>query len=332
MKSVRIIALILLTCAAAAVQGQQQQPPAQAGAQGQRGGRGGGRGQEAPDPRTMGGGQCSANPWNCVDTPNPLPLYDTVWTEEMTWMDVRDALKLGKDTIIIATGGLEPNGPFLATGKHNYVLRANCEAIARKLGTALCAPIVKFVPEGDHEPASGHMRSPGTVSLREETFDALLTDIATSYKVSGFKNIMFIGDSGGNVNGMWRVSEALSKKWPGVTVAHIREHYMYNTVGELLTELGVTETKRDGLHDDPGITLNMMATDPDSVRYEQRVKAGLATINGVSIADLDRSLELARKIVDMRSTNTANAIKKAIETKGTSAVRPPQGQRGNRGQ
>ena len=54
--------------------------------------------------------------------------------EEMTWMDVRDALAAGKTTAIIPTGGMEPNGPWLVTGKHNYVLQANCDAIARKLG------------------------------------------------------------------------------------------------------------------------------------------------------------------------------------------------------
>jgi creatinine amidohydrolase len=97
--------------------------------------------QRAPrDPRTMGGGNCADNVYNCKDTPNPLPAPNTVWLEEMTWMDVRDALAAGKKTVIIPTGGMEPNGPWLVTGKHNYVLHANCDAIARKLGNALCAP------------------------------------------------------------------------------------------------------------------------------------------------------------------------------------------------
>ena len=26
-----------------------------------------------PDPRSMGGGDCRDNPYNCKDTPNPLP-------------------------------------------------------------------------------------------------------------------------------------------------------------------------------------------------------------------------------------------------------------------
>ena len=111
-----------------------------------------------PSPgRDMGGGRCSGNAYNCADVPNPLPSPNTVWLEEMTWMDVRDAMKAGKTTIIISTGGIEPNGPWLALGKHNYVLRANCDAIARKLGNAICAPIVPFVPEGGIDPKTGHI-------------------------------------------------------------------------------------------------------------------------------------------------------------------------------
>ena len=121
--------------------------------------------RQAPDPRSMGGGDCAQNPYNCADAPNPLPATKSVWLEEMTWMDVRDALKAGKTTAIVSTGGIEPNGPWLVTGKHNYVLHANCEAIARKMGNALCAPIIKLVPEGDIEPKTGHMASPGTISL-----------------------------------------------------------------------------------------------------------------------------------------------------------------------
>jgi hypothetical protein len=85
-----------------------------------------------PDPRSMGGGDCRDNPYNCKDTPNPLPKTSTVWLEEMTWMDVRDALAAGRTTAIVPTGGIEPNGPWLVLGKHNDVLRTNCDVIARK--------------------------------------------------------------------------------------------------------------------------------------------------------------------------------------------------------
>jgi creatinine amidohydrolase len=304
MQRTGFIAVLLLVVSSALI---AQPPPAQ--------GRGGRGGRGAPDPRSAGGGNCSANPYNCVDTANPLPQPDTVWMEDMTWMDVRDAVKAGKKTVIISTGGIEPNGPWLALGKHNFVLKANCDAIARKLGDALCAPIVPFVPEGSIEPKSGHMVTVGTISLEEATFAALLTDIVRSYKMHGFENIILIGDSGGNQTGMKTVADKLNAQWSGKpVVAHIPEYYAYNTVEKLLVDLGVMKADgpSDSLHDDPGITLNMFVTDPNSVRYDARVKAGKATINGVSIADKAKNLELGKKIVEMRATNTVAAIKKAI--------------------
>src|SRR5262245_57356575 len=255
--------------------------------------------RRAPDPRSMGGGDCAENPYNCADAPNPLPKADTVWLEEMTWMDVRDAMKAGKTTVIIATGGHEPNGPWLALGKHNYVLHANCEAIARKMGNALCAPIIKHVPEGDIEPKSGHMTSPGTISLREDTFRALLTDTAHSLKMHGFKQIFFIGDSGGNQAGQRTVAETLNKQWSGATlVAHIQEYYDYASVAKYMEQFGIKETTPEHMHDDPIITLNMFIDDPESVRWAERVKAGKASINGISIADKAKNTDLAKKIVD----------------------------------
>ena len=174
----------------------------------------------------MGGGDCRENPYNCADAPNPLPAPNTVWIEEMTWMDVRDALKAGKTTAIIPTGGMEPNGPWLVTGKHNYVLKTNCDAIARKLGNALCAPIIEFVPEGRIDPPSGHMRSAGTISLRQETFEAVLTDVAHSLKMHGFTNIVMIGDSGGNQAGQKAVADKLTAQFGGsALVATIPGYY-----------------------------------------------------------------------------------------------------------
>jgi len=276
--------------------------------------------QRPPDPRDMGGGRCAENPVNCADTKNPIPAVDSVWLEELTWIEVRDALRAGKTTAIITTGGIEPNGPYLALGKHNYVLRTNCEMIARKLGNALCAPIIPLVPEGNIEPQSGHMRSPGTISMREETFQAMLTDVAHSLKMHGFKNIILIGDSGGNRTGMQKVSETLNAKWTDTLVAHIPEYYQGCSAGNKVMEsYGLKSTVDEGIHDSPGITFNMMVTDPTSVRWEQRVKANKATINGVSIADKAKSIEIGRKIADARTTCTVDLIKKAIAAKPRSS-------------
>jgi creatinine amidohydrolase/Fe(II)-dependent formamide hydrolase-like protein len=194
-------------------------------------------------------------------------------------------------------------------------MQANCEAIARKLGNALCAPIIKHVPEGSIEPPSGSMLTVGTISVRRETFEALLTDTAHSLKVHGFQNIIFVGDSGGNQSGQHAVTEKLKAQWNGnPVVAHIPEYYDNASVAKFLVSIGVTtaQQKSDNLHDEPFYTYNMMVADIDSVRWAERVKAGKATIDGVSIADKAKSLEIARKVVDFRATTAVTAIKKAI--------------------
>src|SRR6476620_9231940 len=97
-------------------------------------------------------------------------------------MEIRDAIRNGTTTIIIGTGGVEQNGPYVSGGKHNYVLQTVLPYIASAIGDALIAPIVKFVPEGSIEPPDGHMEYAGTISVENATFEALLTDICRSYK------------------------------------------------------------------------------------------------------------------------------------------------------
>lgn len=177
--------------------------------------------------------------------PRPIDAVDSVFLEELTWLEVRDAMRSGKTTAIIATGGIEQNGPYLALGKHNYILRATTEAIARKLGNALVAPIVPFVPEGDIDPPSGHMRYPGTISVGEDTFKRLLTDIAASLKAHGFRHIILLADSGGNQTGMKEVAAELTSKWKNSTTIHyIAEYYGLPRADQVARDPGNSANRR----------------------------------------------------------------------------------------
>jgi creatinine amidohydrolase/Fe(II)-dependent formamide hydrolase-like protein len=245
---------------------------------------------------------------------NPIEPVDSVFTEELTWMEIRDAMKGGKTTVLIPTGGVEQNGPYLVTGKHNYILRATTEAIARKLGNALVAPIVPFVPEGDIEPASLHMKYPGTISLTEETYRLLLTDICASFRAHGFTNIVLIGDSGGNQEGMKTVAAELNAKWAGgkTKLYFIPEYYDYAGLEKWLETQGIKQTP-EGYHDDFGITAQMMLVDPKTVRMKERIAAGKFKINGIDLDPAAKTIEWGRKIVDYRAGITAEAIKKAMQ-------------------
>jgi creatinine amidohydrolase/Fe(II)-dependent formamide hydrolase-like protein len=243
----------------------------------------------------------------------PIDALDSVWIEELTWMEVRDALGAGKTTALIVTGGIEQNGPYLAMGKHSIILEATAEAIARKLGNALVAPIVSFVPEGDFDPPSGHMMYPGTISVRQETFRALLTDMALSLKTHGFTDIVLMGDSGGNQDGMEAVAEALSREWEGsgTRIHFIPEYYDNPRWKAWLEDRGVVEVD-EGLHDDVRHSAIMMLVDPSTVRAEQRRAAGLFRINGVELDPMEETLALARGLVDYQAEVTVEAIRSSL--------------------
>ncbi|MBM4188872.1 MAG: creatininase [Gemmatimonadetes bacterium] len=242
--------------------------------------------------------------------PRPIEAAASLWIDELTWMEVRDLIAAGTTTVIIATGGVEQNGPYLTTGKHNVILRGACEAIARKLGKTLCAPVVAFVPEGNFDPPTGHMRYPGTISLREDTYRQLIEDIATSFKTTGFTEIILIGDSGGNQTGLAAAATNLNAAWGAAAKArYIPEFYQYDKmVAYMNDELGVKEPIDEGYHDSYWITALMMAVDPSSVRYDQRIKAGKASINGVSIADKTKTAALGWKLFEFRANHTVKAI------------------------
>lgn len=251
------------------------------------------------------------------NAPRPIDALESLWLEELTFMEVRDAIRAGKRTVIVPTGGVEENGPYLAAGKHNYILQQTAFATARKLGDALIAPIVAFVPQGNIDLPPAGMRYPGTIGVTPDTFKRLLSDIATSLRASGFETIILIGDSGGNQRGMDATAKALNDRWEksGTRAHFIREFYSpgwEETEEYTERELGVAEGEHDGYHDDIWVTAMMMVTDPTSVRYEERLAADRASINGVDISDLDKTVELGRKMIEFRARHAAEIVRARI--------------------
>lgn len=261
------------------------------------------------------------------DAPRPIEAAVSLWAEELTSMEIRDAIRAGTTTIIVGTGGVEQNGPYVAGGKHNYVLQTVLPYIARAIGNTLIAPIVKFVPEGSIEPSpSGHMQYAGTISVEQTTFEALLTDICRSYKAHGFVDIILVGDSAGNQTGMEKVADALNRRW---SLERTRVHYLREYYDEdrwsysYLKSLGITqidrtpppgqpqdrpEAWRNGIHDDIYYEAQIAVQDPKLIRMEQRLKAGLFSLHGVDLAPISRTIEIGQKLAEYRAGITAKAF------------------------
>ena len=121
---------------------------------------------------------------------------ETLVLEDLTWTELRALVRSGKTTVLMPIGATEQNGPHMALGKHNARVKALAERIALDLGNALVAPVLSYVPEGAVQPPTGHMRFPGTITVREETFRQTLDSAARSFRLHGFRDIVFLGDHG----------------------------------------------------------------------------------------------------------------------------------------
>src|SRR3954471_14039731 len=137
----------------------------------------------------------------------------SVFLDELTWTEVRDAIAAGKTTVIVPVGGTEQSGPHIVLGKHNVRAKVLAGRIAESLGNAIVAPVIAYVPEGAIDPPAGHMRFAGTISIPESAFEATLEGAARSFRQAGFRDIVLIGDHGGYQKSLVKVAAKLDREW-----------------------------------------------------------------------------------------------------------------------
>ena len=238
---------------------------------------------------------------------------NTVFIEEMTWTEVRDAIERGATTVILPTAGTEQNGPHMVTGKHRYIIEEASDRIARELGDALVAPTVTYVPEGEVDPPSGHMRYAGTITLPNEHFMTLLEYAARSFRAHGFTDVAFIGDSGGNQRGMEAVATRLNEEWggEGARVHFIGDYYANNGFRDWLMEQGETE-ETVGRHAGISDTSILLYVEPRHIRQDKLAPGGGFEDSGVSGDPTRASAEYGEVGMEMRVEAAVRQIRAAI--------------------
>lgn len=242
---------------------------------------------------------------------------DTVFVEELTWTEVRDAIKAGKTTIIFPTGGTEQNGPHMVLGKHNFIVKHTAEQIARRLGNALVAPVLAYVPEGNLEPPTDHMQYPGTITLPDEFFMKVTEYAARSFKVNGFTDIVLIGDSGPNQKGLQSVANLLNKEWTKtrVRVHFVPDYYDENGFRAWLQSQGETP-EAIGTHAGISDTSQLMALNPDWIRNDKLAPGGDSKLTGVSGNPARASIAYGKKGLELKIEAAVAQIQKLIAARG----------------
>ena len=201
---------------------------------------------------------------------------DSVQFEKLTWTEIDNKIHSGTTTIIIPVGATEQSGPYLAVGKHNTRVKLLADEIAQKLGHTLVAPVVSYVPEGSTTPRSSHMRFPGTITVPNDVFEKMMISAAESFRVQGFKLVVFLGDHGGYNSVLEKTVKTLNKSWHDKNARAFFDVGYYTAVthdyAHWLAQHGYA--KEVGMHADISDTSLLMAADPSMVRQQALRQSG----------------------------------------------------------
>lgn len=238
----------------------------------------------------------------------------SVFLEDQTWTELRDLIRQGATTIIVPIGGTEQNGPAMALGKHNTRVKFLAEKIAEKLRNTIVAPVISYVPEGSITPPTSHMKFPGTITISDKVFEQILESASRSFKLHGFKTIVFIGDHGSYQKDETNVAARLNREWAtdSTKVFAAREFYSLSqsTFAEKLIAKGYAKSEI-GTHAGLLDTALMLAVDPSMVRMD-RITSGpkMSASDGVYGGDPKRATPALGKIgIDLIVNGTVSAIR-----------------------
>jgi creatinine amidohydrolase/Fe(II)-dependent formamide hydrolase-like protein len=249
----------------------------------------------------------------------------SVYLEDLTSPELHARIEAGTATVLVPIGGTEQSGPHIALGKHNVRARVLAGRIAERLGNAVVAPTIAYVPEGSITPPNGHMRFAGTISIPDAAFESLLEASAKSFCQHGLREVFFLGDHGGYQKSEQKVAERLNRSWSGSGSkagagcrAHALLDYYDVTQGAYVAELkrlghGDAEI---GLHAGLADTSLMLAVDPSMVRQDQLAAGAKAGVPGGVRGDPTRaSAELGRIGVQQQVEASVAAIRAAGQGK-----------------
>jgi creatinine amidohydrolase/Fe(II)-dependent formamide hydrolase-like protein len=204
----------------------------------------------------------------------------------------------------------------MALGKHNARVKALAERIARELGIAIVAPVVAYVPEGSIEPPTGHMRFPGTITVREETFRQTLESAAQSlpsrlsrHRVSRRSRLDPGRRASRRRSPQPRVGGVTSPRTRRGGVPPRRDGRL-----RCVTENAATGLKRSVSTRASPTPRSRWHSPRRLVRSTSRVEPGAGEASGVEGDPKRASAELGQLGVDLIVSKSVSAIRKSIET------------------
>ena len=198
----------------------------------------------------------------------------TLLLENMTWPEIKQAMDDGYDTVVIFAASIEQHGPALPEITDTALGYLEAEDLARRLGHALAAPVIR------PGLSAHHMGFPGSITLRPEVFKGIVEDYIAAYIHHGFSRIVLCSSHGGNFKTLETIAEEQSALHPDTCIV----------TGVSLDELDAALIKMDKLEGlPPGAcgghacdweTSLMMLIDEEYVRKDKLRKGYVGTLDG----------------------------------------------------
>src|SRR3954447_7044907 len=181
--------------------------------------------------------------------------------DQLTWAEVQAEIEGGRDTVVIAFGATEQHGPHMPLATDALLGDRLAWLIAEAL-EAFVAPTVR-IGCSEH-----HVGFPGTLSVRPETFHALVADILDALGRGGFRRAVLLPTHGGN---FVPLGEALQKIGPieGLSVSALNDPTVLLAVARVGEKEHGVPLGEGGLHAGEWEALLLAAIHPELVHLDR---------------------------------------------------------------
>lgn len=194
----------------------------------------------------------------------------TIELGRMSWEEVAEVRK-ADPVVLLPVGTIEQHGPHLPVGSDNMV----ADFFARKVAEATGAVLAPALNYG----CSDVFRAfPGTLSIRSETFKAVLRDVCHAlFDDAGFHRLVIVDNHGGNETHVEEVARGLRRERGRQTL--IGCLYPWNLGYAVMREVYPDASAVYGHGGEPE-TSAMLAMYPEDVQMQRARKGGYQPVRG----------------------------------------------------
>jgi creatinine amidohydrolase/Fe(II)-dependent formamide hydrolase-like protein len=181
--------------------------------------------------------------------------------DQMSWPEVEAELAVGRDTVVIAFGATEQHGPHMPLATDALIGDHLARLVAERLN-AFVAPTVR-IGCSEH-----HLEFPGTLSISEATFHALVGDVVRSLARGGFRRVVLLPTHGGNFGPLAAAIEKLGPI-PEIEIRALTDLGALFAIARLGAEEHNVPLGEGGLHAGEWETSMLATIHPDLVHLER---------------------------------------------------------------